>query len=248
MIKIKKTHYIGLTIFLLFLFGLIFYQYKQQQQQTNLSTKILTQTNKLSIPARPDTFAKGQKTFDQAIKLAQIASLKNDYNKAQYYVEQAFIIWRDVINEFINTPPANIQNQQEWTNKLSAIYQNIQTSKQLWQDNKFILANEKLDKSQKLLNTLAKETAENKINNRLSSLLFLVKKIDSTDNYQKAKSNINDLKLAYTEVKDTIHVASTLTVYQNFEKILSNLDNATPATFARAQAKLKPAFLAIYEN
>ncbi len=208
----------------------------------------VVKSDKIVIPARPNTFAEGRNVFVNTVKLARIASLKNNQEDAENYTEQALVLWRDVVNEFINTPPSNISDQEEWVASLSAIYESIQKADQLLKNSEIVLATKKLDESRALLNNINSGQENNKTDNKLFVLLLNVKKIDTSKSLDEAREYLGELKLAYTEIKNIKKEVEFEKLCQNFETILSEIDNATITTFPKAQTKLMPAFVEIYEK
>jgi hypothetical protein len=243
----KKKYSFVLIVFLIILICLLVYFIFQRPNKQEMITPE-TKQDKVVIPARPNTFNEGRNVFIDTVKLARIASLKNNQEDTKNYTKQAFILWRDVVNEFINNPPNNIHDKKKWVNNINNIYESIQEADQLIKDSKFTLATDKLDESRLLLNNLGDQKTSDKIERKLFPLLISVKKIDQASDLSEARKYLEELKLAYTEIKNIQTEEDFKELCQNFEDVLSEVDNATTATFARAQKKLMPAFLAIYEK
>ncbi len=244
--SLNKKYILAILILFLFISFLCYYFFKKINNKT-IITPPKNQTES-SIPARPKTFAEGKKIFINNVKLARIATLKNDKTKAKTYTNQAFILWRDVVNEFINTPPRECSDNNDWIKNISSTFQAIQEANQLLETSELELAGEKLDKSRAYLDNIDCEQQNDQTENKLFALLQSVKKIKQAQNLPEAKNFLDELKINYTAIKNISNNDKFQKFCQNFELILSEIDNATEATFPRSQAKLMPIFISIYEN
>ena len=219
-----------------------------QKMNQTVIVEVPSEENKIVIPARPQTFIEGRTIFIDTVKLARIAILKEDEESAQNYTEQAFILWRDIVNEFINTPPTTLVDSENWVTNLSSIFTSIQEADQLSKNSEFQLAAEKLDQSRIILNSINNVDEDNQTENKLFALFLLIKKIDTATSLAEAKSDLDDLKLAYTDIKNISNDEQFKTLCQDFEIVLSSIDNSSLATFPKNQIKLMPAFVSIYEK
>ncbi len=242
----KKYKIIIFTLVACLIFLAIYFCFYKKDKPIPIATK--PEKEKIVIPARPITFIEGKDSFINTVKLARLASLKNNQKDLKNYTKQSFILWRDVVNEFINTPPDNSISLADWTDSLSSVYNTMQEAEQLLNDSQFELVAEKLDKSRLIIDSLNSKKSTQNQENKLFFLLLAVKKISNASSFDIGQSYLSELKLAYTNIKNISKDKEFEALTQNFENILSEIDNSTSTTFSRAQVKLMPAFIKIYEK
>ena len=145
----NKIILIILIIILLILFFVFIFQKKDQAPIIQEKTQ-----REHTIPARPVTFSEGVSSFIATVKKARISIYKNDTENTKFYTEEAFILWRDVINEFINTPPKEFSDNETWVEDLNYIFESIQGANNLIKNNQSTEASKLLDESRVRLNNI----------------------------------------------------------------------------------------------
>jgi hypothetical protein len=239
----KNKNIILFLIFFILLATAIYFLTKSKES----STINLVANKKHEIPARPKSFEQGVLLIIKSIKKARVAVVDNNATLGSFFTEEAFIIWRDVVNEYINNPPEDFKGDLNWTKNLSSIYESIKAANDLLKNNQIDLATEKLDECRSLINNVSLKVDTENTDRQLFSLLLLTKKVASAKTIEEAKSNLSILKFDYTNIKNLADKEETKQLFLNFETVISEIDNATEATLGRSQAQLMPMFIRIYE-
>jgi len=135
-----------------------------------------------------------------------------------------------------------------WVENISKTFELIQESEISAKKANLTTLGEKLDETRSYATIFYADTKINNNDDELFNLLLATEEISQTKTLEEVTNNLDKLKLNYTEIKNNSSDQKFENLCQNFENVLSELDNATEATWTRAQEKLIPAFVVIYEN
>ncbi len=220
--------------------GLSYYHQKKKSQPAPTATEF-----EHSIPPRPADFQESVTSFLATIRLMRIATHDNDLEKFSFYQKDLLALWRDTINEFINTPPSDIEAE-TWQKTLSEIYEKLQASEKIAKApaDAIIL----IDQCQAMLLEISDPKNHFPEENQLYLMYKATKNLSSASSSAEALLLLPDLKLSYTAYKELTESARTYDQNKYFESVLSDIENATETTFPKELAKLEPAFFEIYRN
>lgn len=200
-----------------------------------------------SLPARPRDIEEGSQTLLAAMKLARVATHRYEREQAGRGLADALAVWRDTVNEFINTPPQGY-NIETWARILSGVFEDIQAAEKALKTNDYVLAKTKLDHARAELDKVYDTSKNDLVENKLFPLLVPIDDLLATRDIGNAKKKLAAIKIAYTELKEVPETAAQAELMSRFEKALSELDNADQKTLKESLDRIDQDFYDLYAN
>lgn len=231
-----------LLALLLVIGGLYLSQDGKQLSRTTTETKPGYQ-----VPARPRDIDEGSRTMLSAMKLARVAAHRYEREQADRGLKDAISVWRDTVNEFINTPPTGY-NTETWARILSGIFEDIQAAEKALAANDYEKAKTKIDHARAELDKVYDTSKNDLVENKLFPLLVPIDDLLATRDIGNAKKKLAAIKIAYTELKEVPETAAQAELMSRFEKALSELDNADQKTLKESLDRIDQDFYDLYAN
>ncbi len=240
----KKLLFVAFFLIIICLAFFIFFNAKNKHMAPPIEN--LTKTH--DIPARLHDYAQSVESFIKALKKSRVAIVNNKQADALFFSDEAFIVWRDVLNEFINTPPKEFASDPKWPQNISAVFDSIQAATDLLRNNQMLAGADKLDECRRIINSVYLQNNLQNTDSQLFSILLLVKNVAAAPTLEQSKKELSLLKFDYANIKYLADRNQNKQLFLDFENIISEIDKATQATLGRSQATLMPTFIKIYET